>query len=396
MWICVSSANAGTMLEFDQVDFFQDGALSVPNSEWGEFKIAYSQSSSLQWINVVADPGTANARWIVQNEPLLPSGVTGTSTFSSQEYFDLGVARGTTVSALNIGYVITSTPATAAPTMFDATGSFTIGSSQNIINNGVPSGITTLGAPDNGNLNWNVNFAGLTVNWHAGMPNVVQETNWCGPGAAANSLYWLNQQDKLGLTQSITKSEAELAANMMNNHTGNWDDKEVSGKQQFISDHKLPLEVHYAGGVKLPNNTPITWDWIQDQMAKGQDLEFMTNTHWVVVEGTLSFDGIHLLSYRDDPFQNGAATTAAQQSVIDNRHVWTNFSGAFTNIGNGKEVLQTVVAESPTPEPSTLVISSILSAIFGVVWSHKRLKQTTMAASTRQPSGAPAGGERLG
>ena len=32
------------------------------------------------------------------------------------------------------------------------------------------------------------------------------------------------------------------------------------------------------------------------------------------------------------------------------------------------------------PEPSTLVLSSILFGMFGVVWSYKRLKRTTAAA----------------
>jgi hypothetical protein len=53
-------------------------------------------------------------------------------------------------------------------------------------------------------------------------------------------------------------------------------------------------------------------------------------------------------------------------------------------------------SDPPVPEPSTLVISSVLFAIFGVVWSSKRLQRTKAAPSTRHPSGAPAGGERLG
>src|SRR6185312_14556700 len=275
--------NATPVLSFNQVDFFQNGGLVIPNSEWGEFDIAYDQGSSLQWINIVANPGTPNARWIVQNHPLLPTGLTGSSQFTSASYFDLGTPRGTPVSSLDVGYAITSAPATGAPTAFDATGSFNIGSAQNIINSGVPSGDTAQGAPDNGNLNWNVPFTGLTANWHTDVPNVTQEENWCGPGAATNSLHWLSDQNNLGLTQTLLQTQTELAANMMNNHDGNWDDAEAQGKEQFISDHGLPLEVHYAGGVKLPNNTPLTWDWIESEMAKGQDVEFMTNTHWVVV-----------------------------------------------------------------------------------------------------------------
>lgn len=365
--------NATPVLSFNQVDFFQNGGLVIPNSEWGEFDIAYDQGSSLQWINIVANPGTPNARWIVQNHPLLPTGLTGSSQFTSASYFDLGTPRGTPVSSLDVGYAITSAPATGAPTAFDATGSFNIGSAQNIINSGVPSGDTAQGAPDNGNLNWNVPFTGLTANWHTDVPNVTQEENWCGPGAATNSLHWLSDQNNLGLTQTLLQTQTELAANMMNNHDGNWDDAEAQGKEQFISDHGLPLEVHYAGGVKLPNNTPLTWDWIESEMAKGQDVEFMTNTHWVVVEGFLSWGDIHLLSYRDDPFQHGAATTAEEQDVIDDRHIWTYFQDGFTNIGNGQEVLQVAVAESPVPEPPTFLLWGVgLFLLLGIDWMRRQ------------------------
>ncbi len=364
--------SATPVLSFNQVDFFQNGAKVISNSEWGQFDIAYNQGSSLQWINVVANPGTPNASWIVQNHPLLPTGLTGTSQFTSVSYFDLGTPRGTPVSSLNIGYAIMSAPATATPTMFDATGSFSLGSAQNIVNSGVPSGVTTQGAPDNGNLNWNVPFAGLNSNWHAGMPNVTQETNWCGPGAAANSLHWLNDQNILGLNQTLLQTQAELAANMMNHHDGNWDDEEVKGKEKFIADHNLPLEVHYAGGVMLPGNTPLTWEWIESEMAKGQDVEFMTDTHWVVVEGLLSWGDIHLFSYRDDPFQHGMATTAAEQGVINDRHVWTYFQQGFVNIGNGQETLQTAVAES-VPEPPAFLLWGIgLAFLLGTHWMHRQ------------------------
>ncbi|MGH8214365.1 MAG: hypothetical protein ACREPZ_01515 [Rhodanobacteraceae bacterium] len=360
--------NATPVLSFNQVDFFQDGALVIPNSEWGEFDIAYDQGSSLQWVNIVANPGTPDARWIVQNHPLLPTGLTGTSQFTSVSYFDLGTPRGTSVSSLNVGYAITSAPASGAPTMFDATGLFSLGSTQNIINSGVPSGVTTQGAPDNGNLNWNVPFTGLTADWHVDMPNVTQEKNWCGPGAATNSLHWLNDQNNLGLTQTLLQTQTELAANMMNKNNGNWDDKELQGKEQFVSDHKLPVDVHYAGGATLPNKTPLTWDWIESQMAQGQDVEFMTDTHWVVVEGLLSWDNIHLFSYRDDPYQHGAATTAAEQGVIDDRHVWTYFQNGFVDIGNGREILQAAVAES-VPEPPTILLWGIgLVFLLGTHW----------------------------
>lgn len=365
--LCPATLWASVAISFDQVDYTQGGAPSVSNSEWGEFGVTYDQSVSLDWVNIVANPGTSDARWIVQNHPLLPSTLTGTSTFSSASYFDLGVTRGTDVTSLSILAEVSTSPLTSAPT----SGTFEtvpVGSSQNIINSGLPTGIISLNSPAPLTTNWNVPFANAQTTWHEGVPNVTQELNFCGPGAAANSLQWLNAQHKLGLQQTLQGTQAELAGNMENANNGNWDDKEVQGKLQYIIEHQLPLEVHYTGGVMLPtngnfnapngngtarNDGAISWDWLQEQLAQGQDVELMTNTHWVVMEGSISWDGVHLFSYRDDPFQKGNATTANQQQTIDNRHVWTYFSGGDVNIGNGNEKLRAAVAESPVPEPSS-------------------------------------------
>ncbi len=379
LWATISTS-------FDQVDYTQGGATSVADSAWGEFDVTYDQSSSLQWINVVANPGTAGASWIVQNQPLLSTGLTGTSSYTSSSYFDLGVAPGTEVSSLSILTQISSTPLTGAP----SSGSLStvgVGVSQDIIDNGVPSGLTALNTPSGvPAINWVVPFVGLQADMHAGMPNVVQELNFCGPGAAANSLQWLNTQNKLGLQQPLLTIQSELAGNMMNTNNGNWDDKEAQGKLQYIIEHQLPLEVHYTGGVKLPtigdfaapngngtarNDGAVTWDWLQQQIEQGQDVELMTNTHWVVMDGFLSWDNIHLISYRDDPFQHGAATTAAEQAIINNRHVWTYFSNGDIDIGNGNEKLGAAIAESPiVPEPGTWLLLTL--GVMGLGMGYRR------------------------
>lgn len=367
--VCPTPLWASLTFSLDQVDFTQDGSLVVADSEWGQFNVAYDQGSSLEWINLVANPGS-DPQWIVQNHPLVPSSLTGTSSFSSTSYFDLGITRGTDLSSLDVLALVTSTPLSGAPTS-GSLQTVDLGEAFAIINSGVPSGFTALNPPTPIPVSFGAPFLGVETGWHTGMPNVVQEQNFCGPGAATNSLHWLNAQHNYGLTQTLEETQTELAGNMGNANTGNWDDTEVQGKLQYALEHNLPLEIHYTGGVKLPtngnytepngngtarNDGPITWEWLQREFARGQDIELMTNTHWVVMEGFISWDDVHLFGYRDDPFQNGSATTPAQLQTINNRHVWTYFSNGRVHIGNGDEVLQAAVAESPIPEPSSLLL----------------------------------------
>jgi DNA-binding beta-propeller fold protein YncE len=60
-------------------------------------------------------------------------------------------------------------------------------------------------------------------------------------------------------------------------------------------------------------------------------------------------------------------------------------TGAFMDVfvpegSGGMYAPEEMVFFTPTPAPSTLVMSSILLGMFGVVWSYKRLKRAAMAA----------------
>jgi hypothetical protein len=357
-------------LSISQINYYDNGSLVVPDSEWGQLNVTYTPGASMEYLNVVENPGTSNAEWVVQNDPLLSQSSLGSSNpFTSGMMFDLGSTRGVPVSSLNIGYVFSSTPMLTAPVSYTNSGLVSVGQSQNIINSGVPSGDNTLNAPT-GPLPLGVGALPLAppaILIRTGMPNVTQELNFCGPGAAANSLHWLANKNGYNLTDTLLQTQTKLAQYMGNANNGNWDDTEIAGKEEYIQKNNLPLQVEYQGGVKVANTGPVTFAWLMEQMNAGQDVEIMTNTHWVVLSGYVDAGpDAEFLEYRDDPFQHGAATTVAEQAIIDSRYTWTQFFNGSANIGNGLEVIQTAVAESPTPEPATLV--SFALGMLGVVF----------------------------
>jgi hypothetical protein len=370
---CVAFADAQT-LTFRQIDYYQDGSLDVPFSEWGEFEVAYTPDVAVtQFLNVIANPGTPNESWIIQNHPLLNISDAGSGSYSTTELFDLGsvfgLSRGVDMTGLSFdANVSLNLNPISAPTFGGVNANIPVqpDTAVNIINSGVPSGAPVLNAPAAPAVNWIGLPALPLVYTRPDMPNVVQQRNFCGPGAAANSLHWLaanNDDIDLGTT-TVNDTMVKLAPYMGNANDGNWDDTEVEGKLRYIRENNLPIEVHFAGKEKLGagnyvspngfgtarNDGAVTWEWLKQEMDKGQDIEIMTATHWVVLDGYLEWNGAHLLRYRDDPYQHGAATTNDEKNKIANRNTWTYFDDAgFTNIGNGKEKLLTAVAESPDP-----------------------------------------------
>ncbi len=383
--LLISPASGGYAFELSQVDYYNSGVATDADSDWGQIDLVYTTPTQLEFLNIVANPGTPGETWLVQNHPLLPTSYTATTEFTSTSFFDLGAGFG----SVGIGDVTGSSLAfeswtdvapwdNTAPMPFTTqSGSSAIGRSQDIVNSGVPSGVTTLNAPVSSGINWNVPFLGIDIRFNKDMPNVVQEKNFCGPGSATNSLHWLaNNSSNITIADTLGQTQTTLAGLMGNTNIGNWDDTMVEGKLKYIKDNNLPIEVHYAGGKKLPTNgdytSPngngkakrngnLTWAWLKAEMDKGQDIELMTGSHWVVLSGYITWDGIHLIQYRDDPYQHGAATTNAEKAVIAKRYSWTYFfeeanGDVFVNIGSGREKLLTAVAESEIPEPATFFV----------------------------------------
>jgi len=367
----IASISTAQTVEINQIHYFDNFdplEATSPSSNF-EFNVEYTPGASTQFLNVsVATPN--GPVWAVQNMPLLSSSYWGNSdTRTLGSFWNLGSSFSSPVSSVLASASISSTPVFSdgsagviAPVAVNARARFK--------NGGVPS------TDQPNNLNMNVNFAGVNIaaNVRNNMPNITQQKNYCGPGSAANSLLWLVAENGYRLKDTGDSIMTTLAGYMGNNNDGNWDNDQMEGKLRWIKEQNLPLYVHFAGGEKVaadyvsPNGNgtakrdgPITWDWITQEYNRGQDLMFMTNTHWVVGAGLVTIGTQNYVVYRDDPFQKGAATTAQQQAIIDKRWQFAPYdpTNNTINIGNGVETLKTVVATSPVPEPSTLLVLGV-------------------------------------
>ena len=359
-------------LEVEQLNFYDhDVPDSTPlSSSRYEFKYTYTPSSAPQYLNLFADSGSGSPLWAGENIPLPDSSSFGSSPFTLTFHLDLGSNFGSPRSLLNLSASSSFAPMASTPPVLGYVPQ-AVNQVARFLNGGVKSFDKALyGALAQPALNLSaLNFKSSI---RPTMPNVVQEKNFCGPGSAANSLVWLANQNRYDLKGDTANTIMTTLAPLMGNaNDGNWDDDQIRGKLKYIKDKGLPLEVHYAGGRNLdPNgeyknangkakgNGKITWDWIKTEYAKGQDLMFMTDKHWVVGAGLIEVGGRKYIVYRDDPFQKGAATTDAQKAEIAKRWALSPYDEKNNTIeigGWGAMTLRTVVATSPVPEPATLI-----------------------------------------
>lgn len=348
---------------FSQVDFFFNGSLVQLYSNWGESTTEFIPGDNLAFINVVANASGPN-EWIIQNLPLFPSSLVSSDNMSFSTYFDLGllgVTNGVQIPSLYYAFTQSDTPANSTPDVVP-TLLAPVGRDSALTNSGVPSGETGLGSPPAAIVYNFTKPVNIVFSFHKDMPNCIQGAGQCGPGSAANSLQWLAQENNWPLkNRNIQDTLRELVADMGCDHKGAWDDKFADGKLAFAAAHGLNIDNHYAGGSSLPregnyrdvviNDGKVSWNYIKQEFDKGEDVEIMTDHHWVVLEGYVSFDNVHMVEYRDDPYQLGDATNETQKEEIAKRHVWTTFDqdapGVFSLHDDG--FVQTVFSESPKP-----------------------------------------------
>jgi hypothetical protein len=167
------------------------------------------------------------------------------------------------------------------------------------------------------------------------MADEVGDWNACGPASAVNSLQWLEDsiagipnsglsiREKLKLFNELSNRADEAGLN-----TGGM----IRGKLAYIDSLKLPIHVKWQGvpyvdSIASPNPTyghkaeskndsvgaHCSFDWIAEEMAKGEDVEIKFGWfdtldvrhggHWVVVSGVSDVTTARGLYVKDDEHQ---------------------------------------------------------------------------------------------
>ena len=181
--------------------------------------------------------------------------------------------------------------------------------------------------------------------WQHGHVNLEQDQNQCGPGALANSLQWLENEQginvphehKPGIRDNSLVGEIDKAANRAAHQTVS-DANMLNGKIKYIDDNNLngSLTIKHknrSGQSFVPNsnvtvgnttskaNTDATSliDWIISELKDGEDVELAIGWsggggHWVDLIGGGYVDGVPWLAWVHDTKQGfddmGTASTA--------------------------------------------------------------------------------------
>ncbi|MBW2096161.1 MAG: PEP-CTERM sorting domain-containing protein [Deltaproteobacteria bacterium] len=372
---CPGHAATIDSFQANQISWF---GLSTP--DWGEISFNLSSASaSAQYLNII-DPGVSgDAGWMVQNFPVLPGLDTDHRYATTFNLADSPLGSG-------IEYQLTdafldTAPAAGTGTAVDIGTIGTVSYNANDINGRGGDGITDAGsvaAPlANGSRTFNLYSSLGEVSLHSGVPDQAQGKNECAPTSAANSFEWLNKEYDLELPDSQDTASEILGILKDSTHmgtsatSGTGDSSMIQGKLQFIDDHGLPLTVEFqddslgdqthSGLTATSEGTKPTFDFIMEQLQKGQDIELgmtwwdeknkkWSGGHWVTVVGAVEFGGQQGIFY-NDPDDGSTQTKFSFLDASDK----SGFSGFLRLEGETYNAVDIVVAESPSvPEPGTL------------------------------------------
>jgi len=347
---------------------FQIGPLDwfgAPSPPWGEisFQLFHrGPGTGVEYLNVI-DPlqGGAPEGWLIQNFPMPPDAEPGRYATT----VDLGgfLFEGPLEMFVgNEGFPVSPTPGDGLP-VFPQPGFATYDADDL---NGRPGGPPAPPDPpqQNGTVSFNLPLGFGRGTHHVGMPDKAQGVNECAPTSTANSFVWLDQTyDTVDLPDAVddtceVRDKLKNKDHMKTSKTdGTTDGNMIKGKLQFIADNNLPLTVEFqddglggsdithAGKTAKAQGTKPTFDWIFEQLQKGQDVELgMTwkggGGHWVTLTGAFEFFGVKMISYNDPDDKK----TQTKFSFLGESEENAGFLEVESEADNTVDI---VVAESP-------------------------------------------------
>lgn len=345
-------------VNFSQIDFYLDGVPTL-NSDWGYVEFTFTGQDPIMYFNLAV-----NGTWQVQNIPVLSGrgvGVEQNMTY----YFDLGVESGTDVISLNYDYTFTSdildtmpggsTPASVGDDSVKLWAGFEGGS--------MPE-LTAAKPLVGGEVSSSKKYA------HKNFPNQECGEKECAPAAVSNSLKFLNEKHKLGMTDDQINITAMKKAVGFETGWGASLDTWWQTKKEYMDDPK--------------NNYPITTEKITNiselaaHINSGQDVEIQQSwLYWNKTEekrkrtghttcliGIAKLEnGNYSLDVSDDRKQNELGGTDKPMT-----YTYNPTTGNFTENSNGfVSKFEYAVVEHPKEKEVPVLTPLGLIALIGLL-----------------------------
>lgn len=362
----------------EQISFDATHSGNIPCSEYGHASFAVRQiPGRLQFVQVMAQLMPGAPFWLVRNLPAL-GGFSETS--ATVNLAQMGVTRGRCVSGSTVSYNVTVTDApVSSPPSFAASSTTVIGqrsdNAEGVTSPGpsLPGTLTVAATPPS--FTFQSDPLQITLIDREGMGNIPQGRNECVPGATANSMHWLRGSGGIDLRgETVAETLAKLKTDMQpDGWTGNGTNytQFVQGKMRFAqrAEHPLTLDIHYqadsstsdlgesvAIGAETArrdgNGAPPTFDYLKQEMEKGQDVEVVVQ--WLNAQGNvtgghaLAVSGLAINGNLRGIFTNDDARQGRDGGERTNHWSPIEQEGQYMKLGGlNRNRVTAVIAESP-------------------------------------------------
>lgn len=278
-------------LRFVQLDFDLNGQ-KTKNSAWGSAALGYENAPATLYFNLAV-----GKRWVVRNVPVPASTERANWAFG----FDLGVTKGTNVTTLEYAYELSSNLLTTMPGNFQRS---PVTDRPVVMAPGFLEGEPILQDPPDAESGDSV----VDSASHEGeFPNSGVNLKECVPAAVTNSLKFLNEKYKLGL------SEKEMSIATMKKATG-WIPGYGCGFDWYETKDKFMQDNGYG----VTTRKVTDFDKIIEEIKAGQDVELCGGWHCAaVVDIAKLANGKYVLFVAHDTAQGESGGEIYEKIIYD-------------------------------------------------------------------------------